>query len=284
MGGKLTFRLYACHGLFGSGASMGWLDRIFGRTLSNAGAQTSGTVEHLMTDQYSRTEADAVAWIISSHDAIPVLIEAGNFAWAANNYRIIAEKQTELGLLHWRRGLDPRTDFEGAIKAYSNLSEMAETQNLLRRDFEPSLVYPMLSLMGRTVSIEFYDPRAHEEFRIYCYQDCVARALHDEPLDDWHISLIDKHLAHNDDLLDRSFLTYFQLLGLRPTDQSPVELVRLAEANWAERRRDNFFADGPFWNGHGVMNELYVDVFLAGVLKKIGWEGESTHRWKWELQ
>lgn len=260
---------------------MGWLDRIFGRTLSNAGVPTSAPVEYLTTDQYSRTEADAAAWIIGSHNAIPDLIEAGDFAWAANNHRIIAEKQTELGLLHWRHGLDPRPDFEGAIKAYSNLNEMAEAQNLLRRDFEPSLVYPMLSLMGRTVPIEFYDPRGHEEFRIYCYQYCVACALHDQPLDTWHFSLLDKHLAHHDGLLDRSFLTYFRLLGLRPTDQSPGELVRLAEANWAERRRDKFFAEGPSWDGHGVMNELYVDVYLAGVLKKIGWEDESTHRWKW---
>jgi hypothetical protein len=29
------------------------------------------------------------------------------------------------------------------------------------------------------------------------------------------------------------------------------------------------------------MNDIYVDVYLAAVVKKIDWQGESIHRWKW---
>ncbi|QDH72991.1 hypothetical protein [Brevundimonas sp. M20] len=261
---------------------MRWLDRVFGRTRSTVGSQSPATDEHLTMDPYAINKADASAWIAGSHDAIPDLVKAGDFAWVANNHRMIAEKQTELGLLNWRHGLDPRPDFERAIKAYDDLREIAQTHNLARSDYEPSLVYAMLSLMGRRVPIAFHDARAHEAYRIGCYQFCIVSALHDQPLDGRHVGLLDKHFGQNDGLPDRSFLTYFQLLGMRPTDKSPDELVRFAEANWAERRYDRFFAEGPAWNGYGDANELYVDIYLAGVLRKIGWKGEGLHRWRWE--
>jgi hypothetical protein len=29
------------------------------------------------------------------------------------------------------------------------------------------------------------------------------------------------------------------------------------------------------------MNDLYVDIYLAAVLKKIGWVGPTVHVWAW---
>ena len=71
-----------------------------------------------------------------------------------------------------------------------------------------------------------------------------------------------------------------QLLGLRPNDQPRDDLVKLAETNW-KRRRSNMFFDGWPWFGYGANNDLYVDVYLAAVLHKIGWDGESVHLWRW---
>jgi len=263
---------------------MGWLDRVFGKTPSNAGSpvQSSAAVGHSMTDQYAINERDALGSISCSQDVIPDLIKEGNFAWAAYNYEMVATSQTELGLLHWRRGLDPRPDFERAIDAYDNLCVMARTKQLKGSDYSLPLVYAMLSLMGRKVAIEFHNAKSHQEYSDSYYKCCLVHALHDQPLDERHAGLLEKHLTENNELPDRSFLAYFQLLGLRPSDQSPGELVQLADANWAKRKRDRIFADGPSLEGYGIMNELYVDIYLAAVLQKIGWEGESVHRWKWE--
>ncbi|KAF0173171.1 MAG: hypothetical protein FD160_3503, partial [Caulobacteraceae bacterium] len=59
-------------------------------------------------------------------------------------------------------------------------------------------------------------------------------------------------------------------------------LVRKAEDNWLKRKTNRFFEESDSRDGHGDYNELYVDIYLAAVLRKIGWQGESVHRWKWE--
>jgi hypothetical protein len=220
--------------------------------------------------------------IAGSLKVIPELIGAGNFVWAAKNYAMIADKNTDLGLLHWRRGLDPHPDFERAIEAYESLRALVHEHDLERRNHEFPIVYAMLFLMGHKTTIEFEDEEFHEEQRWPCYQCCLVHALHDQALNERHARLLNQYLAQNDGLADRSVLTYLKLLGMRQTDRSVDELVTVADANWAGRKSDRFFSHGAAFDGHGVMNDIYVDIYLAAVLQKIGWQGESVHRWKWE--
>ncbi len=234
-----------------------------------------------MTDQYLINEQIRRDGIAGSRRAIPELLSAGNFGWAAKNYAMMADGNTELGLLHWRRSLDPRSDFESAGDAYDKLRAIVQERGLEKRNHEFPVVYAMLFLIGRQMPIEFEDELYHEVHRWPCYQSCLIHALHDQPLNDRDTALINRYLAENDELADQIFLTYLQLLGTRPTDHSIDELVTIAEANWLERKSDKFFRDGPAFDGYGVMNELYVDIYLAGVLKKINWTGNSIHRWIW---
>jgi hypothetical protein len=247
------------------------LKRVFGKTAPPPA----------IPDQYAHNEQTARDGIALSTRLVPKLLGEGNFVWAAKNHAMIAEGHTDLGMLHWRRGHDPRPDFESAILAFENLRYLVQEHGLDKHDHEFPLVYAMLSLMGRRMPIEFEDAAYHAEHRWPCYQSCLVHCLHDRPLDARHASLLDQYLSENDELPDRSFLTYFQLLGVRSSGQSRDELVQAGEASWRRRKTDSFFSDAGYINGHGVMNDLYVDIFLAAVLKKIGWQGQSIHKWMW---
>lgn len=236
-----------------------------------------------MTTQFATNEKNTLDYVQLIEGAIPKNIEKGDSSLATTNYGRLAGSYANLGLLHWRHGLDPRQDFENGVAAYEQMSALAREHQLPKNVAEIPAVYAMLSLMGRESAIEFEDEAYHEEHRWPCYQCCLVHALHDQPLNEHHARLLDQYLAENDEPADHSVLTYLQLLGLRQSDQSPDELVKAAEANWAKRKSDKFFADGgPAFFGYGVMNDIYVDIYLAAVLNKIGWKGESMHRWKWE--
>lgn len=235
-----------------------------------------------MTEQYSINERVRLEGIEGSRRVIPELIGVGNYAWAAKNYSLIADGCTELGLLHWRRGLDPRPDFETAIDAYQSLIALARKHDLNTRNYEIPSVYAMLSLMERETQIEFEDEAYHEAHRWPCYQCCLVHELHDQRPNERHTTLLNQYLAENDELADRTFLTYFELLGVRPADQPADALVKLAEANWISRKTDKFFAGGPAFDGYGIMNDIYVDIYLAAVMRKIGWKGASVHSWRWQ--
>ena len=79
-----------------------------------------------------------------------------------------------------------------------------------------------------------------------------------------------------------TYRTYFDLLDAGGDAVRTEELVRIAETNYKKRARDAFFGGGPTYMGGGPDNPYVVDFILAAILKKIGWTGETIHKWKWD--
>ncbi|MCX7358416.1 MAG: hypothetical protein NT015_09790 [Alphaproteobacteria bacterium] len=213
---------------------------------------------------------------------IPSLLDAANYEWAAKNYAMMADAHVELGVLRWRGGLDPRPDFERATSAFDALGELVSDHGLPKANHEFPILYAMLSLSGRRTSIEFEDSAFFKESRWPCYLSCIVHALHDQPLDSYRDQLLDTYLGEGDELADRTMRTYLNLLEAHSVGVPVDALVAEAEANWLKRKTSRFFADeGLLCEGHGLKNELFVDLYLSAILHKIGWDGESIHRWKW---
>lgn len=235
-----------------------------------------------MSDQRAINEANAQNEVRIIEQAIPQNVAAGDFALAAANFGDLADLHADLGLLHWRHGEDPRPQFDRGLAAYDKMRVLAHEHALARNISEIPVVYAMLSLLGQTTPIEFEDEAYHAENRWPCYQCCLVHALHDQPLNARHQTLLTRYLNENDALADRIMLTYLQLLGLRASEDRADALVNRAEENWLKRKQDRFFSGvAPAYEGYGTMNDIYVDIYLAAVLKKIGWTGESIHRWRW---
>lgn len=247
-------------------------------------AQQPGRHEQPRTaaDQYYINEANCLEYIGMIDSIILRNIENKNHILVAENYGVLASSHTHLGLLHWRHGLDPRPDFEKGIAAYERMSALAREHQLPKNIAAIPDVYAMLSLMGHKTAIAFEDEDYHRQHRWPCYECCIVHVLHDQLLDEHHTKLLDQYLERNKDRADLTVLTYLQLLGVRPSDLPRDELVKLADTNWMRRRGNMFFnGGGPAWFGYGVMNHIYVDIYLAAVLHKIGWGGEGVHRWRW---
>lgn len=246
------------------------------RTKSTSEALRTVAEEYAIIDQIYR---DGIALNLG---AIPKLLTEGNYAWAGTNFNMMAVTHVELGLLHWRAGRDPRVDFEQAIDAFDKLEALAHEHNLSSADYDFPLVYAMLSLMGRNSAIKFEDSAYHKEHRWPCYLSCVVHALHDQQLDSYHDQLLNTYLGTNAGFADHVIRTYFDILEAHSSGNPVDALVAEAEANWVKRKTSRFFAGGgPFSDGRGLKNELFVDIYLAAILRKIGWDGESVHRWKW---
>ena len=231
--------------------------------------------------QYARNVEAAQAFVDRTPAVIKDLLKHTNYVWAAQNLKQAADAHIELGLLHWRRGIDPRKDFEGAFRACSALDELVKKHLLPKDDLDLSLVYAALFLMGRPAGIDYVDVAACTEFRWPAYQYRLVNALHDVAPTERLTKLVDGYLATNNALPDKIFEAYFQLLGLRPSKLDMEERVRRARSTWVERRREALAPEGRPLDGHGVMNDLYVDIYLAAVLKKIGWVGHTVHAWTW---
>jgi hypothetical protein len=233
-------------------------------------------------DQYECSVAAAEALIARGPDVIKDLLAHSNYEWAAQNCKITAEAYVDLGLLHWRRGIDPREDFECAGRAYLKLTEIVRQHKLPKSSLELPLIYAAVFLVDHRVPIAFGNEDAYRTSRWSCYQARLVHALHDAPPSERLVALTDSFLASDQKLPDRIFETYFQLLGLRPRTMGIDEHVRRAKSTWAERKRDELIPPGRALDGHGEMNDLYVDIYLGAVLKKIGWKGHTVHAWLWD--
>jgi hypothetical protein len=233
-------------------------------------------------DQYTRNVEASQAFVDRTPAVITDLLNHSNYAWAAQNCKQAAEAHIDLGLLHWRRGIDPRHDFEDAFRACSGLDEMVHKYILSRNDFDLSPVYAAMFLMGHKAQIDYVDEAAVTTSRWACYQYRLVHALHDEAPSNKLMKLTETYFKANEELPDRIFEAYFQLLGLLPTKMDREEQVRRAKTTWAERKRGELCAKGRPLDGHGAMNDLYVDIYLAAILKKIGWTGHTVHAWIWD--
>ena len=233
-------------------------------------------------DQYIRNEQASQAIVARTTRVVTELMEASNFTWAAQNCRVAAEAHIDLGLLHWRRGIDPRANFRGAIEPHQHLNAIVSKFRLSPGDFDMPVFYAAMYLLGETVPLTYFNEVSYETQRWPAYECRIVHALFDKDPGPGLAKLVDSHTKRHDALPERIFDTYLQLLGLRPSRLDVDERVRRAKSAWAERKREELVERGPAWNGHGVMNELYVDIYLAAILKKIGWKGQTVHLWLWD--
>jgi hypothetical protein len=235
-----------------------------------------------LADQYARNEDAALAMVARTPKIVAELLQLSNFEWAAHNCRLAAEAYFDLGLLHWRRGEDPRHDFRGAIMHHGNLTELVKKHRLSAGDFDMSPVYAAMFLMGAKAPLVFFNEASYETQRWPCYEARIVHALFDEEPGAGMAKLVESHAARNDELPERLLDVYLQLLGLRESKADLAERVLRAKSAWAERKREELVERGPAWNGHGVMNDLYIDFYLAAILKKIGVKAQTIHTWNWD--
>lgn len=77
-----------------------------------------------------------------------------------------------------------------------------------------------------------------------------------------------------------TYSTYYRLL--RSQGKDVEELVQRATALFENRKDDEFYIGGPQTEGGDLDNMVTVDYRLAAILRKLHYEGENIHRWRWD--
>lgn len=219
------------------------------------------------------------------------VIARGDYPLAYRNIARSLETCFDTALLRWRRGESPVADMEKALALSGDmLAAITEWQ----LDDETLNGYGYTWLLVRYVSFFLDQPVALPVDRMARIREDQSRhadiALDYRILDalegrEWREDLeglFDKLASKKRQALAvDTYRVYFALLESGHGGAEADTLVLRAETNYARRARDPFYSGGPTFMGGGPDNPYVVDVTLGAVLKKIEWNGESIHRWRW---
>ncbi|KCZ53781.1 hypothetical protein HY29_16040 [Hyphomonas beringensis] len=219
------------------------------------------------------------------------VIARGDYPLAYRNIARSLEKHFDTALLRWRRGETPVPDMEQVLEtsgkmlaAITNWSLNDETLNGV--GYTWIIVHYAAFLLDRKVDLANERlVRIREHVSQYADVELDYHILDAIEGREWRDGLTEpfERLASKKRqmLAVETYRTYFNLLDTGGDAVRTEELVRIAETNYTKRARDAFFSGGPTYMGGGPDNPYVVDFMLAAILKKIGWTGETIHKWKW---
>jgi hypothetical protein len=202
------------------------------------------------------------------------------------NYNSYVTKNIDVGLIRWRRREDPRPDFlNGLSRAKEAISAFDEwNASPINKDaIDWNLARTIGWLMERTLPPVDYVSELAADAADVALDQLLVEALYDRPYRDQiaaPMAKLDRKARQKLSVVTHQ--CYFDLLDAAGDAPRMDALVAQAEANYTKRARDSFYGGGPTYMGGGPDNPYVVDWQLAAILKKIGWQGESIHKWRWD--
>lgn len=218
--------------------------------------------------------------------SLPEMKTKGDINGLLMNYRMWAEAHIQIGLVQWRRGKDPRPEFTAGLDAVDQ--GIAEAIN---RKAEPGdidqlklhVAQPIAYLMGRNLPVLEGEALRTDELPDVVADHLLADALFDRPYKDRLPVVIEALASKKRQMLALvSFQTYFNLLDAGGDPARIAQLAAEGDANYLRRKKNVFYSHGALLSAGGDDNDILLDWQLAAVLKKVGFTGESIHRWRWD--
>jgi hypothetical protein len=232
------------------------------------------------TAQHEKNIRLTRGFLQGSEEAAATALRDGKADLVFFNLRGVVTHQLELALYHWRVGDNPVSFLEGAVAAADRAIEVHEAHpdwpGLEEVNFV--LVRYLTFLLDREDRFAPYVGLLDAPDALLDYG--LVETLHDRrPAEQTYVVLQKVEEVKRLALLARTYRTYFEILGARGV-ALPAKVAE-AERNYAERKRDGFYAGGAEYSGGGPANPHVVDFVLAAVLKKVDYEGPSIHRFRW---
>lgn len=214
-----------------------------------------------------------------------------NVALALENYSHLIDDHSDISVMLWRRGEDPR---QAIIRVHQAYKEMISYRYSLDPDHnipmdeiagitEWDLVYSLFWLIGKKEEFDYHFPYLYSE-RYFAYSRFILHRITDTDIPEPLSAAVESFQLTFHDLVDRNFRDLLMLLGdEQPDDEVDVIVARIS-SNWLKRRNLNFYqASAPLLAGFDASNDLSVDYQLACILKKNGWQfAENPHFWRWD--
>jgi hypothetical protein len=219
------------------------------------------------------------------------VIARTDYPLAYRNKARTLETRFAVGLLRWRRGEAPVADMKSALAISSEMlvaitEWQLDDETVCGKSDAWNLVRYISFLLDQPVALpNEWLARIREERSQYADMALDYHILDALEGREWRDGLTE-HLERlaskkRQMLAVETYRTYFELLETNGSEKQMEGLVRAAEANYKKRAWDGFYSGGPTYMGGGPDNPYVVDFVLAAILKRIGWSGESIHKWTW---
>lgn len=244
-----------------------------------------------MEDSERNIQATQVSLAMISEANIKMIAQ-GNFFQAYSNLASKLRYSFDIGMFRWRRNEAPVADLKAVL---------ATGREMLRAIDEWSIPEARVAGSGyvwdltRYASFLLSDPVALSSELLALVRREQGKhadmAMEYHLLDaiegrEWRAGLKESfdQLASKkrQALAVDSYQTYFALIQANAHGAETEALIKRAENNYVQRAKDEFYSGGPIYMGGGLDNPYVVDFTLAAILKKIGWQGESIHKWRWD--
>jgi hypothetical protein len=246
-----------------------------------------------MTDQVEkliRYYAESIAEIAALN---PQVIAEGKFSTAYSNLLSTMMDHFETALVRWRRGESPVADLQATLAAaeaaVASGREWGIDDDMISSESELALLPAYAGFFVNQHAavpadwIALIRKAFSRNAPSVVLELLVLDALEDRP---WRRH-VDDALAPMSQKKQRrlafdTYRTYFALLQANGDGSDAEFLVRAAEQNYTKRLNDSLYSGSFGYLGGGDYNPHMIDFELAAILKKIGWTGESIHRWRWD--
>lgn len=219
------------------------------------------------------------------------VIARRDYPLAYRNICEALERNFDTALLRWRRSEPPVMDMERASEISGEmLSAITEWQldddTLNGYGYIWNVVRYISFLLDRSVDLPnerlLHIRESQNQYADVALDYCILDILDGRNPDGDVPQFLDRLASKKrQQLAVDTYQTYFALLETDRGSSQADALVLQAEANYARRAKDPFYSGGMTFLGGGPDNPYVVDYVLAAILKKIGWQGESIHKWVW---
>ncbi len=219
-------------------------------------------------------------WLADGRELINSPKVRANYILFSQNAGDIFRHNVMLGLIAWRKNIDPTAHFSEAVDDIIQYCHDLSEGDFSLTDMPLSSASLISSLIDRECN-----------FSLNCeigdaadlYLDClIAEEISRRPetrSQKKGLEILAKSTRQA--IAVRTYEVYFDILNNAKDMALLGELALHAERNYADRASDKFYSGGQDINGGGKYNEFVVDFRLGAILKHVGFTGASVHSWKW---
>lgn len=209
----------------------------------------------------------------ATRDAANVALAASNLWLAASNLTQCFSNYLMQGLISWRIGsASPVVPIKAAVDALQGHKLPPKEAKELPLEQAAIVSYLVEEPWNEIPSADLVADRLLDRVLALCLRGGSDPAA-------WEKGVSQLREMKGTALAVETYSIYGQLLNAG--SGGAADLVDQAGRLFARRAKDAFYSGGLETYGGGLYNKLTVDYRLAAILKKIGYAGDSLHKWRW---
>lgn len=189
-----------------------------------------------------------------------------------------------IGLIEWRINQNPKLQLIKAINHFEKELSKLKVHKDYKKFQNPFLIiianyFAYLCNMEINLVIDSLVTKdEHYNIEYYLFNSITKSSNFKTEIE---TSLYKINKSKRYQLVFNSYTNYFQILEDFENNLSINSKIEVAESFFRKRATNSYYSNGYGLDGGYLHNNLVIDFRLAAILKKIQYNGNSSHQWKW---